>query len=190
MESDSTLAWLALAVSMASFSLVTLVEASLASVKRERVQWLVAQGVRGAAALDWFSSSPVGLAGALSPVRHLLLASSLLSGMALSIASWGAGWWPVLPGGPVDHRASGRHTHHGQGPGLFPWRARRAPGRSIGAGAFQRAQAVARGREQDHPAVSACGRRPCQRSDRWHSRRSCPCQSAPMESPWTSARSE
>ena len=95
MESDSTLAWLVLVISLASFSLVTLVDTSLASVRRERVQWLVAQSVRRAAALDGLSSSPLGPSGALSPVRYLLLASSLLSGMALSIASWGTGWWPA-----------------------------------------------------------------------------------------------
>ena len=95
MESDSTLAWLALAISLASFSLATLLGASLASLQRNRVQWLVAQGVRGAVALDRLHSTPSGTAGALSPVRYLLFAFSLLSGIALGISFWGTVWWAV-----------------------------------------------------------------------------------------------
>ena len=92
LETDSTIAWLVLATSVAFFFVVSVAEASLASVRRERAQWLWSQGVRGSEALESLHATPLGPAGALSPLRFVFLTSSLLSGAALVIASSGANW--------------------------------------------------------------------------------------------------
>ena len=88
MEIDSTLPWLVLAMSLVGFFLASLGQTSLTSVRRERVQWLVTQGVRGSLALDGLHSTPMGPAGTLSLLKASLLASSLLSGAAL-VSDWG-----------------------------------------------------------------------------------------------------
>ena len=92
MESDSTFPWLALVVSLVGYSLAALGEASLASMRRDRIQWLVSQAVRGSLVLESLSSSPMGPAGALSLLKSVFFASSMLSGVALSIAWWGVDW--------------------------------------------------------------------------------------------------
>ena len=91
MESD-TLPWLALAASLVCFYLISFGEASVRSVRRERIQLLVAQGVRGAHALESLQLSPMGPAGVLLLLKFPFLASSLLSGAALAIAWWGTNW--------------------------------------------------------------------------------------------------
>ena len=92
LETDSTIAWLVLATSVAFFFVVSVAEASLTSVRRERAQWLWSQRVRGSEALESLHATPLGPAGALSPLRFVFLTSSLLSGAALVIASSGANW--------------------------------------------------------------------------------------------------
>ena len=92
MESDSTLSWLVLAISLGGYALISLAEASVASVRRERVQWLVTQGARGASALEALHSTRMGPVGALSLLRTLFVASSLLAGAALA-ATWTDTHW-------------------------------------------------------------------------------------------------
>ena len=92
MESDSNLAWLVLAISLAGYSLITLADRSLASVPRERAQWLVAQGVAGSKALNNLHSLSMGPTGALTSLRSLLLTSSTLSAAAVAIAYWRTDW--------------------------------------------------------------------------------------------------
>ena len=82
-----------LAISLVSYFLVSLGEASLASVRRERVQWLVAQGVRGATDLEALNSTPWGPAGVLTLLKLLLASSSLLSGVAFAMGHWA---WTAL----------------------------------------------------------------------------------------------
>ena len=92
LESDSTLPWVVWAISVVCFTLASLGEASLVSVRKERVQWLAAREVRGAQALESLYSTPLGPAGALSLLRYLFLASSMLSGAALVISRWDTQW--------------------------------------------------------------------------------------------------
>jgi len=97
LETDSTLSWLVFVVSVAGFFLISLGKASLASVKRERVQWLVDRAVRGSRALERVHSNPAEPAGVLSLLKVLLLSSTLLSGSALVIALTGIHWgWIAL----------------------------------------------------------------------------------------------
>ena len=97
MESDSTIPWVVLATSGLLFSLVSLVEASVRSVRLERVQMLVAHQVRGAAALESLHSHPLGPSGLFSPVRVVLLAFAIASGAALIVALADARWFVQYP---------------------------------------------------------------------------------------------
>ena len=92
MEIDSTLPWVALAISGFCFVIVSLAEASLLSVRRERVQMLVAQGVGGAEALDGLHTIPRGPAWALSVLKYLFIVLVLASGAALLVALDGVHW--------------------------------------------------------------------------------------------------
>ena len=83
MESDSTISWVVLTISALGFSVVSLAVASVLSVRRARVQMLIAREVPGATALDRLYSHPLGPAGVLEPLRLLFLASSVVSGAAL-----------------------------------------------------------------------------------------------------------
>ena len=97
MDSDSALSALALTVSLVFFIGASLGEASLASVRRERVQKLVADDVPGAATLDLLWSGPMGPAGSLSVTKFLALSSSLLSAASLVLASSSGSWILVPP---------------------------------------------------------------------------------------------
>ena len=92
MESDSTIPGLVWAISLAFFFLVSLVEASLFTLRRERVRAFVADGKAGSEALERLFSVPSGPASALPLLRVLLGSSSLLSGAALAIAWSGTNW--------------------------------------------------------------------------------------------------
>ena len=85
---DSLLFWLVLAISLVSYFFVSFGEASLASMRRERVQWLVAQGAQGATDLEALGSMPWGSTGALALFRFLLASSSLLSCIAFVMGHW------------------------------------------------------------------------------------------------------
>lgn len=92
MEIDSTLPWVALVISGFCFALVSLVEASLLSVRRERVQMLVAQAVGAAEALEALNTIARGPAWALSILRYLFIALSLSSSAAVLVALDGVHW--------------------------------------------------------------------------------------------------
>ena len=83
---------MALGASGVFFLLVALSEASLKSLRRDRVQWFLSQDRRGSKALDKLHSTPMGPAGALSLLKILIIASSVLSGTALALAWWGSEW--------------------------------------------------------------------------------------------------
>ena len=92
MESDSTLPWVVLAISGIGFFLASFAESSIASVRRERVQWLVVHEVPGAAALEALYSTPLGPSGSVALLKYVLLGATLVSGVALAIAIGGIHW--------------------------------------------------------------------------------------------------
>ena len=99
MESDSTLPWVALAISGIGFFLASFAESSIASVRRERVQWLVVHEVPGAAALEVLHSTPLGPSGAVALLKYVLLCASVVSGVALALAIGDIGWGLVYLAG-------------------------------------------------------------------------------------------
>lgn len=101
MESDSTISWLVLAISIGGYVLVSVGWASLASVRREHVQWLMSEKEPGASALDELHTTPMGPGGVLSLLGALFLASGLLAGAALAADWTGTRWswiaWAAPP---------------------------------------------------------------------------------------------
>ena len=92
METDSLIAAIALAASFVTFGAVTLAEAGIASVRRERVQAMVSQGVSGAVALDRLHTLPMGPTGPLSMLRSVSMGGALVSAVALAVATDGVRW--------------------------------------------------------------------------------------------------
>ena len=92
MESDSTLPWVALAISGIGFFLASFAESSIASVRRERVQWLVVHEVPGAAALEALHSTALGPSGSAALLKYVLLGATLVSGVALAMAIGDVHW--------------------------------------------------------------------------------------------------
>ena len=92
METDSLIAAIALAASLVTFGAVTLAEAGIASVRRERVQAMVSQGVSGAVALDRLHTLPMGPTGSLSMLRTVSMGGALVSAVALAVATDGVRW--------------------------------------------------------------------------------------------------
>ncbi len=92
MESDSTLPWVALAISGIGFFLASFAESSIASVRRERVQWLVVHEVPGAAALEALRSTPRGPSGSVAVLKYVMLGAAIVSGVAVAIAIGGTHW--------------------------------------------------------------------------------------------------
>ena len=95
MESDSLSSGIALALSLAGFAVVAIGEASISSVRRDRVQRLVSDGVRGSAALERVHSLPMGPVGALTLVRAFFFSAALISSAALVIAQMGVEWLAI-----------------------------------------------------------------------------------------------
>ena len=92
MESDSTLPWVALAISGIGFFLASFAESSIDSVRRERVQWLVVHGVPGSAALEALHSTPLGPSGSVAFLKYVLLGATLVSAVALAMATGDVHW--------------------------------------------------------------------------------------------------
>ena len=95
LESDSSLSALALALSLTAFAIVALAEASIATVRRDRVQTLASQGASGSGYLERLHSTPTGPVGALSLVRVATFSASLVSASALAVAVFGVRWTPL-----------------------------------------------------------------------------------------------
>ena len=72
-----------LAISGFCFSLLSLLESSVLSVRRERVQMLAAQEKRGAGSLERLYTTHFGPAGSLSLLKFFFVGLSLASGAAL-----------------------------------------------------------------------------------------------------------
>ena len=83
---------MALAISGIGFFLASFAESSIASVRRERVQWLVVHEVPGAAALEALHSIPLGPSGSVALLKYALLGATLVSGVALAIAIGDIHW--------------------------------------------------------------------------------------------------
>ena len=92
MESDSTIPWMVLAISGTGFFLISFVESSLDSVRRDRVQWLVAHGVPGAIVLEGLHSTPLGPTGPLTILRYVLLGTTLVSSIGAMTLYGDMGW--------------------------------------------------------------------------------------------------
>ena len=92
METDSTLAAIALGVSLISFAVAVLGEASIGSVRQGRVRQLLSQGVPGSAALSTLNSLPMGPMGALTLVKVASFSTGLVSAVAVAIAWTGVNW--------------------------------------------------------------------------------------------------
>ncbi len=73
---------------MVGFFILSVVEASLLLVRRERAQLLVAEQVRGSVALESLYMAPAGPARATSLLKALFLGSGLLALAALVIGRW------------------------------------------------------------------------------------------------------
>jgi len=81
-----------LAISGFCFSLLSLLESSVLSVRRERVQMLAAQEARAADSLERLYSTPFGPAGSLSLLKFLVVGLSLASGAAVLVTLDGVHW--------------------------------------------------------------------------------------------------
>ena len=86
MEIGSTFPWVALVITGIGSFFVSLVQASVSSVRRERLQWLVAQEIKGAIVLEGLYSDTVGPKGHLSLLRYLLTVAILISAFCLVVA--------------------------------------------------------------------------------------------------------
>jgi CBS domain containing-hemolysin-like protein len=92
MESDSSLASIALAVSLVCFAVATLVEAGIASVRREQIPNLLSKGVSGSTALQRLQTLPMGPTGSIAAIRSLSLSGAIVSVSALVITQIGVRW--------------------------------------------------------------------------------------------------
>ena len=92
MESDSTLAAIALGLSLVCFGAVALSEASLVSIRRGRLQDLLARRTPGATVLHRLHSLPMGPTGSLTLAKVFFFSAGLVSAIAVVIASSGVQW--------------------------------------------------------------------------------------------------
>ncbi len=83
---------MALAISGVGFFLASFAESSIASVRRERIQWLIVHGVPGSAALEVLHSTPLGPSGSVALLKFVLLGATLVSGVATAIAIGDVSW--------------------------------------------------------------------------------------------------
>ena len=92
METDSILAATALAVSLVWFAIISLGEAGISSVSRQRVQHLKVQDLPGSGTLDHLHRTAMGPAGALAVIRAICFSAALISSVALMITVEGLQW--------------------------------------------------------------------------------------------------
>ena len=104
MDSDSSspiLAVIAIVVSFTIYALAYLAETTIAAVRRERIQRLVAQQEPGAAKLDSLQSLPLGPVGSLTFLKYVGIAASFVSAAAVAISQPNAGWLTITVAGAV-----------------------------------------------------------------------------------------
>ena len=88
---------LPLIVAWVGFVLTALVEASISSVRRERVQGLVTEGVKGSSSLEALHLTPGGPTGVISQIKLLFLAAYIVSATVLGVWVYGHNWaWIAL----------------------------------------------------------------------------------------------
>ncbi len=92
MDSDSLYSAIALAVSLILFFVLSIGEAALASVRRDRVLRLMVERAHGASTLERLYGLPMGPAGVFTLLSATALSASLISGAALVIIELGARW--------------------------------------------------------------------------------------------------
>ncbi len=95
MDSDGALSALALTASVLAYAIAAIGEASFGSVRREQIQRLVSEGVRGASDLERLHIGPVGPSEALLMLKILALSSALVSGTVLALSASGGRWLAV-----------------------------------------------------------------------------------------------
>jgi putative hemolysin len=79
-------------ISLILFSLASFAESGIASVRRERVQWLSAQKASGAGILYRLYTLPLGPTGAVTLLMYFSFTASLLSTVALVVMRAGVNW--------------------------------------------------------------------------------------------------
>ena len=94
-DGGSLVVWLLLLVSLGLFSFASLIESSLASVQRERLQILVSENVPGARDLERVFLSPMGPAGGVSMLKFAVIAAALLLVTAVVVGGSVSQWWLV-----------------------------------------------------------------------------------------------
>ena len=92
METDSSLSWLALGLSILLFCAAATVEASLASVRVDGLRRLLARGAPGSRHLEALFAGRRGPASVLPVLRYVLLASGVVSAVAVVVSYGGANW--------------------------------------------------------------------------------------------------
>ena len=92
MESDSTIAAIALAGSLILFAIASLAQASLSSTSTKRVRRLVSESVPGSTTLEHLLTSHRAFTRVLSVLPVVALSGSLLSATGLVIAIAGVQW--------------------------------------------------------------------------------------------------
>lgn len=104
MDSDSSsplIPAIVFIVSFIVFSLAYLAEKTIAAIRRERIQRLVAQEHPGATHLESLQSLPLGPVGSLTFLKHIAFAASFLSASAVAVSQSGLGWQPITLAGAL-----------------------------------------------------------------------------------------
>ena len=102
MDSDSSsplLPAIALIVSLVIYALAYLAETTIAAVRRERIQRLVAQEEPGATKLESLQPLPLGPVGSLTFLKYLGLAASFISASAVAISLASPAWQTIAVAG-------------------------------------------------------------------------------------------
>ena len=92
METDSLISAIALATSLVIFGAMTLAEAGIAAIRRERVEAMISQGVSGATTLKRLHALPMGPTGPLSMLRSVSMGGAFVSAVTLAVAVEGVAW--------------------------------------------------------------------------------------------------
>lgn len=104
MDSDSSspiLPAIVFIFSFIVFALAYLAETTIAAVRRERIQRLVAEEQPGAASLDRLQSFPLGPVGSLAFLKYLGFAASFLSAAAVTVSLVGSDWLALTVAGVI-----------------------------------------------------------------------------------------